>query len=404
MQFFARGYEMIELQNISKIFGNRQKDALQLLQQNVSNEEIRKITGSVVAVRDATLRIPKDNITVIMGLSGSGKSTLLRCINLLIQPSAGHVYLDIESKGKLELTSLTTKTLLDIRRNHMAMVFQKFGLFPRRTVLSNVCFGLTLQKKNNIPPTAIKALELVGLSEWANAYPSQLSGGMQQRVGLARALATDVEILLMDEAFSALDPLIRHNMHKELLALQAELRKTILFVSHDLGEALRIGDQIVIMQGGQFVQKGKPEEIIMNPKTQYVKDFVKNADPSEVIRAETVCTKKEKLLRKDENCYGYNENKNNYVFRLTSNGKLRGVSLNNGRELDIAEFEEQVSQKNEREIDKILVSSCGSSVRELMEAMLYSSHPLVIISDSGEFIGIVTRKNILKTLLKRFGE
>lgn len=393
---------MIELRNLTKIFGGCERDALELLREGKPNDEIRKQTGSVLAVRNVNFHIQKGKISVIMGLSGSGKSTLLRCINRLIKPTAGEIYLEIEKQGRLEISTLNTKKLLDIRRNHIAMVFQNFGLFPQKSVLANVCFGLSLQREKDIRRKAMEALQLVGLEHWADAYPPQLSGGMQQRVGLARALATDVEILLMDEAFSALDPLIRDNMQIELLNLQDKLKKTILFVTHDLSEALKIGDTIAVMQDGEFVQKGSPEEIIINPRTEYVKNFVKNADPSEVIKAETVSMKKEELLHKDRNHLCLFEDKNNYVLRLTLNNKLEDVILNNETSLEVVQFQDGTQHKTVPERERILALQSTVSLKKLMEAMMYCRHPLVILSKEGELHGVVTRKNIFKALLKQF--
>jgi glycine betaine/proline transport system ATP-binding protein len=375
---------------------------LDLVLQGKSSDEIRKLTGSVVAVRDVSLHVQKNEISVVMGLSGSGKSTLLRCINRLVIPTAGKVYLELEREGRLEISSLNKKKLLDIRRNHMAMVFQNFALFPRKTVLANVCFGLSLQHKDNTLGKAMEALQLVGLKEWVNAYPSQLSGGMQQRVGLARALATDVKVLLMDEAFSALDPLIRHDLQGELLNLQFKLKKTILFVTHDLSEALRLGDIIVIMQDGEFVQKGTPEDIILNPRTEYVKTFVKNADPSEVIKAETISTKPEELVTDSDNHLCLFEYPNNYVFQLTSDNKLKDVFLNKETRLIISEFHDELEHSTENEGERICILSCTVSLKKVMEAMVCSIHPFVILSKDGKFCGVVKRRNIFKALLKKF--
>ncbi len=395
---------MIVLENVTKIFGDGYAEALRLIGKGESSSEIRENTGSTVAVRDVSLQIQKEKITVVMGLSGSGKSTLLRCINQLVKPTSGNVYLDIGEEGKILLSDLSPKKLLEIRRDHMAMVFQNFGLFPRKTVLANVCFGLSLQKKSNIQEIAMEALRLVGLSEWAHALPSQLSGGMQQRVGLARALATDVDILLMDEAFSALDPLIRENMQGELLSLQVKLKKTILFVSHDLAEALRIGDYIVIMQNGQFVQKGEPEDIIINPKTDYVKNFVKGADPSNVVTAKTIMSKKKHLIRQSTHSCSLSEDNKTYIFHVTENNKLKNIILNDAEKLNVCDFNEKGTDEVASHKNNILAFKTDVSVKTLTEAMLHSNHPLVVLSNDGKFQGAITKKNLLNAVLKRFDQ
>jgi glycine betaine/proline transport system ATP-binding protein len=393
---------VVEIRNLTKIFGPREKEALDLFQKGKSNDEIFNLTAGVVAVRNISFHVDRGQICMIMGLSGSGKSTLLRCINRLVEPTLGEICMQIEKGGRFKITKLSNKKLFDVRRKHMAMVFQNFGLFPRKSVLENVCFGLSLQKKDNIQRRAIEALQLVKLEKWSDAYPSQLSGGMQQRVGLARALATDVEILLMDEAFSALDPLIRQNMQEELLALQADLKKTMLFVTHDLAEALRLGDNIIIMQDGQFVQEGSPEEIIINPKTEYVKNFVKNADPSEVIKAETISTKRDDLFRNHQNQLSMSEDGNHYGFQLTSNNKLKKVVLNNENQLTFAEFQNQTQTIAEPKKEKIWAVQPETPLRKLVEVMMYSRYLFVVLSKEGEFHGVVTRRNIFKALLKNF--
>jgi glycine betaine/proline transport system ATP-binding protein len=312
--------------------------------------------------------------------------------------------LDIGEEGRILLSSLGSKKLLEIRRNHMAMVFQNFGLFPRKTVLENVCFGLSLQKKDNIKEIAMEALRLVGLHEWTDARPSQLSGGMQQRVGLARALATNVEILLMDEAFSALDPLIRENMQGELLSLQTKLNKTIVFVSHDLAEALKIGNYIVIMQNGQFVQTGEPEDIIINPKTEYVKNFVKGADPSNVVTAKTIMSKKKHLIQQGPNGYSLSEDDKTYLFQVTENNQLQNIIFNDIESLTICNVDEKGIDESSSHKNNILTFKPNVSVKKLTEAMLHSNHPLVILSNDGKFEGLITKKNLLNAVLKRFDQ
>lgn len=272
----------IEVRNVTKIFGKNTRRAIQLLKDGKSKDEILKATGATVGVKNANFEVYNGEIFVIMGLSGSGKSTLVRMLNRLIEPTQGHVLLD----GN-DIVQMNKEQLREVRRNKISMVFQNFALFPHRTILENTEYGLEIQgsPKSERSQKAIEALRLVGLKGYEDQYPNQLSGGMQQRVGLARALANDPDILLMDEAFSALDPLIRKDMQNELLQLHDEMGKTIIFITHDLDEALRIGDRIALMRDGQIVQIGTPEEILMNPSNEYVERFVEDVDLSKVLTA-----------------------------------------------------------------------------------------------------------------------
>ena len=277
----------IEINNVYKIFGPKPSDVLQMVKDGASKEEVLDKTGHTVGLDDVTLKIEEGETFVCMGLSGSGKSTLIRHLNRLIDPTAGQILVE----GK-DVTTLKKDELINFRRQKMSMVFQRFGLFPHKTVLQNVGYGLEMQgieieKRNSV---AMEKIESVGLIGFENQYPAQLSGGMQQRVGLARALATDTDIMLMDEAFSALDPLIRSDMQKQLLDLQAELKKTIVFITHDLDESLRLGDHIGILNAGKLVQVGTPVDIIMNPADEYVAAFVKDVNRTKVIKAKIIMT------------------------------------------------------------------------------------------------------------------
>lgn len=275
----------IDVRNVSKIFGRQTEKAEKLAAQGLSKEEILKKTGTTVGVDRVSFQIEKGEIFVIMGLSGSGKSTVLRMLNQLIPTTSGQIIVDGQ-----DLTKLTKKELLDFRRNKMSMVFQDFALFPHYTVLENVAYGLEIKNvsKEERLKKAQHALELVGLKGYGEQYPDQLSGGMQQRVGLARALASDAQVLLMDEAFSALDPLNRKEMQDELLRIQAELNKTIVFISHDLNEALKLGNHIMIMRNAKLVQVGTPEEILTSPADDYVEKFIEDVDRSRILTAENV--------------------------------------------------------------------------------------------------------------------
>lgn len=274
-------HKKISVRNVTKIFG-KSKKAIHLLHEGETKQSILKKTGATVGVNQANFEVEAGEIFVIMGLSGSGKSTLVRMLNRLIDPTAGEVFID-----GFDIVKMNKEQLQNVRRKKISMVFQKFALLPHRTVLENTEYGLEVQgvPKETRMKKAMDALKLVGLEGYENQYPKQLSGGMQQRVGLARALANDSDVLLMDEAFSALDPLIRKDMQDELLELQSTLKKTIVFITHDLDEALRIGDRIALMKDGSIVQIGTPEEILMNPSNDYVEKFVEDVDLSKVLTA-----------------------------------------------------------------------------------------------------------------------
>lgn len=275
----------IEIKDLSILFGPEKAKAKKMIKQGKSKQEILKETGCTIAVRNANLEIKEGEMFVIMGLSGSGKSTLVRCINRLNEPSMGEIWLS----GR-NITSLSDKELLQIRRKEMAMVFQHFGLLPHRTVLSNIAFGLELQgvPKEEREKKAYESIAVVGLKGYENQRVDELSGGMQQRVGLARALANDPEVLLMDEAFFALDPLIREQMQDELLDLQEKMKRTIVFITHDLDEAIKLGDRIAIMKDGEVVQVGTPEEILTDPANDYVTRFTESVDRGRVVTASSI--------------------------------------------------------------------------------------------------------------------
>ncbi len=283
----------IKITDLSLIFGDKKKEARKMAKNGASKSEILEKTGCTIAVDKATLQIDTGEIFVIMGLSGSGKSTLLRCINRLINPTEGSILVNEQ-----DITRLSDKELLNIRRKEFSMVFQKFALLPHRTILENTAFGLELQgiPKEDRNAKAQKSLDGVGLKGYENMFPEELSGGMQQRVGLARALANDPEVLLMDEAFSALDPLIRAQMQDELLELQEKMHKTIVFITHDLDEAIKLGDRIAIMKDGKIVQVGTAEEILRAPADDYVASFVEKVDRKNIITASSLMFDKPTII------------------------------------------------------------------------------------------------------------
>jgi len=400
---------MIKVEHIYKVFGEKPEEAIRLVKEGKSKKEIHTEIGKVVAVDDVSFEVKEGELFVVMGLSGSGKSTLLRCINRLIEPTLGKVFLKVDNK-QMEITSLKKRELREIRKNMVSMVFQSFALFPHKTVLSNVTFGMEVQKKEKKyqREKARQILNMVGLEEWANSYPSHLSGGMQQRVGLGRALATEAKALLMDEPFSALDPLIRMRMQDELLKLQGKLQKTIIFVTHDLDEALKLGDRIAIMEDGQIVQMGTAEEIILNPKTEYVANFVKNADASGVITAETIvrtipeCSLPlQKLCKKgEERLYLIDEGRQIY---LSVDGEMRPKKAQiSGEDLPIRLIgeEEKIAQEGKEER---YLSAVKSKVvlRDIIKIMMEANLPLVLVlSNKGRLKGVITEKPLFQTILK----
>ena len=290
----------VSIKNLYKIFGSNPASKLDLVKDGMSKTELLEKHGHVLGLKDVNIDIKAKGVQVMMGLSGSGKSTLIRHINRLIEPTSGEIVIDGQ-----DVLGMSDDELLEFRRHKASMVFQKFGLLPHRTVADNASYGLTVQGmgKAEANEKSQRWIDRVGLGGFENHYPAQLSGGMQQRVGLARALATDAEILLMDEAFSALDPLIRTDMQDVLLGLQEELHKTIIFITHDLDEALRIGDNIAILRDGAVIQKGTPQEIVLKPSDDYVRDFIMDINRARVLEVGSVMTDKKakSSIKIDEN-------------------------------------------------------------------------------------------------------
>jgi len=390
----------VEIKHLTKIFGKRPKAALKMVKQNKSKNEIVEKTGSTVGVYDINMSIEEGEIFVIMGLSGSGKSTLIRLLNRLIEPTDGQLFIDGQ-----EITNLTKKQMLSIRRKKMSMVFQNFGLFPHRTLLENTEFGLEIQgvPKAQRRQRAEQALDNAQLLSFKDQYPNQLSGGMQQRVGLARALTNDPDILLMDEAFSALDPLVRGQMQDELLDLQANVQKTIIFITHDLNEALRIGDHIAIMKDGQLQQVGTGEEILTNPANDYVKTFVGDVDRTKVLTADSIM-----------------------IPALTSNISVDGptVAL---RKMSAEEVSGVVAVNRHRQFIGYLSSEAAVSARrdklpladvvvemptvkpdtlisDIMPIIYDAQTPVAVIDDDNRLRGVIIRGAVLKALADTEGD
>lgn len=388
----------IKVEGLYKIFGRKPERAIPMLKDGQSKDEILQKTGCTVAIDDASFEVRKKETFVIMGLSGSGKSTVLRCLNRLIEPTRGKVMIGDNHENILDINK---ERLLEIRRKRMSMVFQNFGLFPHRTVINNVAYGLEIggKEKAEREKKAHEAIELVGLKGYEKKKPNQLSGGMQQRVGLARALANDPEILLMDEAFSALDPLIRADMQDELLELQARMNKTIVFITHDLDEALKLGDRIAIMKDGKIVQTGTPEQILTEPSTDYVKAFVQNVDRTKIITAGTIM-KKAPVVNLDKEGPGVAVRKMestgvSTVYVVDSNRTFKGIVT-----IDDAV---NLHQKKEKSFRHRLIEDTGTThpdmpVKHLLSIAMTNKYPIAVLDDEQKLLGIVDRASILSEI------
>lgn len=386
--------EKVKVENVSKIFGNHPKRALEMLDKGMKKAEILKKTGMTVGVNRASFTIDAGEIFVIMGLSGSGKSTLIRLLNRLIEPSAGQILID-----GVDLMQMNKEQLRDVRRNKMSMVFQKFALFPNRTVLENAEYGLEIQgiDKKTRQEKAKQALQLVGLQGYEHSLPDELSGGMQQRVGLARALANDTDILLMDEAFSALDPLIRKDMQNELLELQESMNKTIIFITHDLDEALRIGDRIALMKDGSIVQVGTPEEILMSPANEYVERFVADVDLSKVLTASHVMIKAETMgITKGPRValQLMKESGISNIFIVDKKQILQGVITAN----DASAAVEQGQSIEDILIRDVPQVSPDTLLTDLFEMVATGSIPLSVVDENKKLKGVIIRGSVMGAL------
>ncbi|SHO56918.1 choline ABC transporter ATP-binding protein [Vibrio quintilis] len=385
----------ITIKNLDVVFGDKPQKALPLLDAGKSRQEIIDETGLVVGVNNVSLTVQEGEICVLMGLSGSGKSSLLRAVNGLNKISRGALEVK-DGDEKVDLAQCDKKTLRHLRTHRVSMVFQKFALMPWLTVLDNVAFGLELQgvPKAERRKKARDQLEMVGLAEWENQYPHELSGGMQQRVGLARAFAMDTDILLMDEPFSALDPLIRAQLQDELILLQNKLNKTILFVSHDLDEALKIGNNIAIMESGELIQHGKPEDIVLNPKNDYVKDFVAHTNPLNVLRGRSLMQPADSLTS-EENRWQICETRQLWVEQNQDQIALANDDLNlhywNAESTDFEAVNDSA----------VVVAHPDIEMRDAIELKMRSQHP-VLLAESGRFIGVLDDQAFYNALLGNY--
>ncbi|VTS78493.1 quaternary amine ABC transporter ATP-binding protein [Streptococcus dysgalactiae] len=386
---------ILEVKHLSKIFGKRQKAALEMVKAGKSKSEIFKKTGATVGVYDASFEVKEGEIFVIMGLSGSGKSTLVRMLNRLIEPSTGSILL-----GGKDISTMSAEQLREVRRHDINMVFQSFALFPHKTILENTEFGLELRgvPKEKRQELAERALDNSGLLDFKDQYPDQLSGGMQQRVGLARALANSPKILLMDEAFSALDPLIRREMQDELLDLQDSMKQTIIFISHDLNEALRIGDRIALMKDGQIMQIGTGEEILTNPANDFVREFVEDVDRSKVLTAQNIMIKPlTTTIELDGPQVALNRMHNEEVSMLMATNRRRQLvgSLTADAAIEARKKGLSLSEVIDRDVRTV---SKDTVITDIMPLIYDSSAPIAVTDDNNRLLGVVIRGRVIEAL------
>lgn len=383
----------IELKNIYKIFGTSPSKVVDLVKSGKTKDEVLADTGHTVGLSDVSLTIEAGEIFVIMGLSGSGKSTLIRHFNRLIDPTDGQILLNGD-----DILKYGDSDLLDLRRKKMSMVFQKFALLPHRTVLDNVSYGLEIQgvAKQEREKEAHKWIDIVGLKGYDTQFPSQLSGGMQQRVGLARALCTDPEILLMDEAFSALDPLIRSGMQDLLLELQAELDKTIVFITHDLDEALRIGDRIAILKDGMLVQVGRPDEILLKPATKYVEEFVRDVNRARVLTADVLSEPPEWRITTDRIEKAMDQMRGwgaDYAYAVKDN-EFQGIVT-----MEALEEASGAEQQTVWDVaDDSVTLAPSDNLEQFLPDSMSTDHPLPVVDEEGQLTGFVSRDAVVNAL------
>jgi glycine betaine/proline transport system ATP-binding protein len=384
----------IQVEHLTKIFGPRPQHALRMLDKGATHAQIRE-AGHAVGIADVSFEVEEGELLVVMGLSGSGKSTLIRCLNRINTSTRGHIRIDGE-----DITTYDRKQLLTLRRRKVSMVFQHFALFPHRTVTDNAAYGLEIQGIDEAERRvrAVEALDLVGLEGWKDAYPEQLSGGMQQRVGLARALAVKSDILLMDEAFSALDPLIRRDMQHELVSLQRRMKKTIVFITHDLDEALQLGDRIVLMKDGRVVQFGTPEDILNNPANAYVERFVENVDMSRVLTARSVLTRARVVAFPQDGprtvLHKMNEENSSSLLVVQRDYTVLGTISLDAANAAVREGKRTINELIEETPTIGPDEPLMSSINILAEW----PHPLPVIDAERKLLGVVTRIGVISAL------
>ena len=400
----AENSPQIVIKNLWKVFGRDPKRVLHSKYRDLDKEKIQKKTGCVVGLKDISLEVMRGQFYILMGLSGSGKSTLIRNLIRLVGPTSGTVEVNGEN-----VTKMNQEQLMQFRRKTFGMVFQHYGLLPHMTVLDNVAYGLKVRgiQKGERYAKAMQTVETVGLKGWEDYYPGALSGGMQQRVGLARALANDPEILLMDEPFSGLDPLIRRQMQDELVELQDKLQKTIVFVTHDLHEALKLGDKIAIMRNGEIVQVDSPEDIVTNPADDYVRDFVRDASPAKVLTAGNIMEPAKVLI------YGWEgpktaltlmrKNHREASFVVDKHHRLMGVSRAEKLE-KLLETGEKLRDIPEAYIRKVTSVTEDTVLEDLFSIVTENPYPIPVVDGDDRLKGIVTTDQIFESISPLEGE
>jgi len=388
----------IKVRNLSKVFGNQPRQGIKMRNQGMGRQEIFSKTGQTLALSNINFDVYDGELLVIMGLSGSGKSTLIRCLNRLVEPTEGEILINDE-----DLTKLSDQKLLERRRKYFSMVFQNFALFPHRTVLENAQFGLEIQHmaKAEREKIALEALKQVGLEGWEDAYPNQLSGGMQQRVGLARALATDGSVLLMDEAFSALDPLIRKDMQQEIQELQYRTQKTTIFITHDLDEALNIGDRIILLKDGEIVQDGTPEEILTSPADDYVAKFIEGVDKTRVLTASSAMRPVRATARPNDGprntARRMRESELDVMFVLERDRTLVGLISAQQLKRALRDDAGSIVDYIDREAPTI---DPDKPLNEVFGLFDDRSLPLGVVDDEGKLKGVIVKGAVLEELAK----
>ena len=386
----------IEVNNVWKVFGENPEAALQPEHASKTREEIRQELDVVVGLRDVSFGVDKGEVFVVMGLSGSGKSTLVRCLIRLTDATAGHIYFDGE-----DIHTYSPKELLDFRRGKVAMVFQHYGLLPHRNVIENVVYGLEVRgtDKQSRYKAAMEAIAIVGLKGWEDNYPRQMSGGMQQRVGLARALATNSDILLMDEPFSGLDPLIRREMQDELLSLQTELHKTIVFITHDLNEALKLGDRIAIMRDGEIIQEGSPEEVVTLPTDAYVSDFVRDVSRAKVIQAKAIMREHDVVIYERQGprvaLHAMDEHGLDAVFLIARDFTLRGVLTADAARSLLSQRKESLEGA---QVVPAMTTKPDAFIEDVVPMAAQTEHPIAVVGDNESLLGEISRGVLLSGL------
>ncbi|HJJ29714.1 MAG TPA: glycine betaine/L-proline ABC transporter ATP-binding protein [Methanocorpusculum sp.] len=392
---------IVQVHGLTKVFGHDPEKALELHRSNRSKKEVHEETGATIALNNISFEVMRGETFVLMGLSGSGKSTLLRCINRLIEPTSGEIIIDGGN-----IVGMDHQELLLLRRKKLGMIFQNFALLPQRNILDNVAFGLEIMGISKVERNkrAESVLEMVGLGGYGGSMPSELSGGMKQRVGLARALTSDPDILLMDEAFSALDPLIRRDMQDELLELQERLGKTIIFVTHDLDEALKLGDRIALMKDGAIVQIGTPEEILSNPEDAYVEKFVADVDLTRVLSAKDVMRRPEPVAQCTAGprvaLHLMEEHDIPMIFVVTRHRNLRGlVTL----EDTVAAVKAGKTLSDILKTD-IPIIAPDASLSDTISLSVEGQYPLAVVDENGRLRGVISRSSILAALARKGGD